>query len=275
MTAPDLGVFKGLTIEGQRAVLSDLLRALQGRYRLSEGDGADAPALEHVETGIHFRLILGGTFVFGLSEPEEQAARKIQDPPPLNLSELRPPLQTSVRGFLLSASPILVGQLKKQEPKRFAYMEGETYGDFAPAFVERSEAVSFAESHRWRLPSEAEWEYAVRAGTSTLFVWGDELLDDTELRTWLEFDITEDERRRNKFGLCGLFSGDWCLDKWTESHAPGACGNQEEYVIKGGGSIFWPWQGAGEWVWCMPANRMPSSGLAEKRCAFRVVEELP
>ena len=154
-------------------------------------------------------------------------------------------------------------------------MGSPSYNDFALAYVERSEALSFAESHGWRLPLEVEWEYAARAGTNSLFVWGDKILRDEELDKWLRFDISEGRRRRNRFGLSGLFSGDWCMDQWTSSHSPKANTKPGVFVIKGGGSIFWPWQGTGEWVWCMPANRMPSTGLSEKRCAFRVVQELP
>ncbi len=270
-----LSTFKGLTKEEQGAVLSDLVRGFAGQYQPSEGGESDTPALEHVATGIQFRLILGAAFTFGLSENEERAARKIQDPPPLNVDELRPSASTSVRTFLISASPIRVATLKRLERERFAYMESDSYADFAPAFVERGEALSFAQSHGWRLPFELEWEYAVRGGSSSLFVWGDELPDDEELSRWLRFDIPEDRGRRNSFGLSGLFSGDWCLDEWTESHSPTAAAKAGVFVIKGGGSIFWPWQGAGEWVWCMPANRMPSTGLLQNRCAFRVVRELP
>ena len=47
-----------------------------------------------------------------------------------------------------------------------------TWND-AQAFIARLNTLAGEE--RYRLPSEAEWEYAARAGTTTKYSWGDEI----------------------------------------------------------------------------------------------------
>ena len=47
----------------------------------------------------------------------------------------------------------------------------------------------------------------------------------------------------------GIYTGDWCSDYYKTSDCEL---EDKEYVIRGGGAYFWPWQ-ADEWIWCMSA----------------------
>lgn len=84
----------------------------------------------------------------------------------------------------------------------------------------------------YRLPSEAEWEYACRAGTTTPFYFGETITG--ELANYNSDLIYRQEtklqgRRKttpvgefppNLFGLYDLHGNlwEWCLDHWHESH---------------------------------------------------------
>jgi formylglycine-generating enzyme required for sulfatase activity len=232
------------------------------------------PIFTQITLGIEFSLIPGGEFSFGLSEEEENAARKISDPPPIDMATLRPVLRRQVSSFLLSTRPIAIASvtsvLGQECLSEYDQQNGEpTY----PAYLNREDAARVASAFGCRFPTELEWEYGCRANTATLFPWGNNLPSRRELGEWLDLE-RPDRLKANGFGLCGLFSGDWCLDQWTTSHLDDASAVRDVYVVKGGGSVFWPWQGSGEWKWCMPANRMPSTGLVNGRCAFRLVRVL-
>jgi len=102
---------------------------------------------------------------------------------------------------------------------------------------------------RVRLPTDAEWEYACRAGTQTKFWWGDSWEDSKSRLNWrgtgdgFEYVSPVDHfgpRGRNKFGLADMQGNvvELCLGRWD---AKGA--NQEyqaasgsiERVSRGGG----------------------------------------
>ncbi len=262
----------------RKKYLQDIEKALGGQYRLTN-PGTKAgklPSFEHAQTHIEFILVPGGRFTMGFTNDEERAARAILDPPPLTISELRPAKRSAVGSFLVSTTPMLVGPASKLfgESRLSPYLRKLEPNPNAPVYVQRETALFMAKSMGCRLPFEIEWEYACRANTQTLFVWGNELPDEKELEAWLDFGLPPEAWRANRFGLYQMFSGDWCMDEWTASHEDGAPTTPGVFVIKGGGSIFWPWQDQ-EWIWCMPSMRMPSSDLTGDGCAFRMVRELP
>ena len=257
-------------------VLKELSKAVGKDFELqpSEIGSERLPLFTHVTSGLEFTLIPGGEFSFGLSEEEEDAARKISDPSPIDVAMLRPVLRRRVSSFLFSSRPIAIASVTPVlGDKCLSEYDRENGEPTYPAYLKREDAAKIASDFGCRLSTEVEWEYACRANAATLFPWGNKLPSRRELGEWLDLEHP-DRLKPNGFGLYGLFSGDWCLDQWTASHHDNASAVSDVYVIKGGGSVFWPWQGSGEWKWCMPANRMPSTGLINGRCAFRLVRVL-
>lgn len=265
--------FISMDEQSRETHLRELCKALRSDFELKGSDlTPKAPILfNHIGSGLEFILLMGGEFSFGLTEGEELAARKIADPPPFDVSALRPASHPRVDSFLVSSGPIPIGSVTPILGARCLSEYDRQNGESTyPAYLERKAALEVARNFGCRLPTEVEWEYACRADTNTLFPWGNTLVSRKELGQWLDLEHPT-KLKRNGFGLYGLFSGDWCLDEWTASHLENAPVAPGEYVIKGGGSVFWPWQDAGEWKWCMPATRMSSTGLLNGRCAFRLV----
>lgn len=73
----------------------------------------------------------------------------------------------------------------------------------------------------FRLPTEAEWEYAARAETSTGFFWG-EGADPSQANYDFSIGMTTavDAYQPNQFGLLGVHGNvwEWIEDCWTESY---------------------------------------------------------
>ncbi|MBS1693671.1 MAG: formylglycine-generating enzyme family protein [Actinobacteria bacterium] len=160
-----------------------------------------------------------------------------------------------------------------------------------------------AEYARWagrRLPTEAEWEYAARAGADTTYAWGDEAAPGGRLmaNTWQgRFPYRNDGALgwagtspvgtfpANGFGLLDMIGNvwEWTTTRFSAHHRPGAQGaccpppppsadptvNQ---TLKGGSHLCAP-------EYChryRPAARSPQSqDSATTHIGFRCVTDLP
>ncbi len=156
--------------------------------------------------------------------------------------------------------------------------------------VEFCQRLSKLTRKEYRLPNEAEWEYAARAGTTTPFHFGDTITSnlanyrgnytyaDEPKGEYREETIQVGSFPPNAFGLYDMHGNvwEWCQDKWHDNYedAPDdgkawISGNSSYRVIRGGSWNLFP-------IYCRSATRYNNNPVLDYvSFGFRVVCMVP
>lgn len=112
--------------------------------------------------------------------------------------------------------------------------------------VEYTEWLSKVSGMQYRLPTEAEWEYTARSGSTTTFSWGENAVLAPQY-AWMgknsyAFVRTHGLLKPNAFGLNDMFGNvaEWCMDDYSTSYkstpTDGSSHKEEDAmkVVRGG-----------------------------------------
>ncbi|HEX3659585.1 MAG TPA: SUMF1/EgtB/PvdO family nonheme iron enzyme [Pirellulales bacterium] len=153
-----------------RTIVEKRLKDLGGKVAIAPSASGKMP--ETIElalapgVGMKFRLIPGGTFIMGTpgAAGKELAHQvKITRAFYLGITEVTLAHWLAIMGNIPDTS-----QGDVRHP-----VENASWND-CQRFLERLNQTSAANMFRFRLPTEAEWEYACRAGTTTEYYFGDD-----------------------------------------------------------------------------------------------------
>jgi hypothetical protein len=187
----------------------------------------------------------------------------------------------------MSATEVTNAQYEQFDPDHRAQRH-RTFNpgdDDAVGNVSWHDAVAFCawlsekEGKPYRLPTEAEWEYACRAGTTTHYWMGDRLPDDF----WIRGNRTVAKQDPNPWGLYDMHGNveEWCLDwygRYEEGPATDPVGRSDGRVkvLRGGSDKDGPaFLRSSNRAGTLPEFRMEQWGFRVVRAEMPTTEPIP
>lgn len=235
--------------------------------------------------------IPAGKFAMGASSQEKYSSNRE-----------RPVHQVKVKDFFIGEYPITqiqwhhvakLPQVNRQLKSKPSHFKGNNRPVESISWLEATEFCDRLSAHtgkKYRLPTEAEWEYACRGNTITPFAYGETLTSKladyastyayaSEAGIAYRQETTEvGSFLPNAFGLYDLHGNvrEWCADPWHESYH-GAPSNSR--IWQKGGNQSWRTLRGGSWAnkpsHCRSAHRSGyPEDLLNRVIGFRVAMDM-
>jgi len=191
--------------------------------------------------GMEFRLIPAGKFIMGapVNVPVKKEDTQAAPEPTLRQNNIPQHEVTISRFFYLGTYPVTQEEYMRvmgnnpslyKGPRRpvggVSWHDAQNFCEKLTAKEHQSGKLPLEETYR--LPTEAEWEYACRAGTTTKYYWGETpTREENEASVWLEEGDRKahivGEKPPNPWGLYDMVGSvrQWCLDYYSLQYDAG------------------------------------------------------